>query len=290
MSETARGKWAWAAAAALLLSAGFSWNLVSLRRLPEVGALGAARPGLLAAVGKHPPYSFGFRNLLADVAWLESVQVAGNMEMTGSDYDRLFHLLNVVSDLDPRFEIPYLLGGLVLGESEEHGREALQVFARGKAQFPKDWRFPFYMGFTQYFTMGNPEAAGREMMDASMLPGCPEFVPGLGSRMMSEARDPEAALAMLTAVARQETDDARRSVLERRIKDVMVERDLQALEGAVASYREKTGAVPARLTDLVAAGILSRIPAEPHGGKYILEAEGKVRSDKVAQRLQVFRK
>ncbi len=95
---------------------------------------------------------------MADVVWLQAVQVAGNKKLTPAEYDRLYVLLNVEADLDPKFEIPYFLGGLVLGESPQHGREALRVFERGKATHPADWRFPFYIGFTHYFSLG--DAAG----------------------------------------------------------------------------------------------------------------------------------
>jgi hypothetical protein len=113
-------------------------------------------------------------------------------------------------------------------------------------------------------------------------------LPGLASRMLSEARDPEAALRLLEPITRQESDPARRVVLERRIREVTVERDLQALEMAVETYREKTGVVPESLPDLVREGIMEGIPPEPHGGNYILDREGKVRSDRVSQRLRVF--
>jgi len=56
----------------------------------------------------------------------------------------------------------------------------------------------------------------------------------------------------------------------------------------VETYREKTGAVPESLADLVRARILKGIPQEPNGGRYVIDRGGKVRSDRVAQRLQVF--
>jgi len=175
-----------------------------------------------------------------------------------------------------------------LGESPDHGNEALRVLGRGKAEFPTDWRFPFYLGFTHYFSLGDGIAGGRAMAEAARLPGSPTYLPGLASRMLSEAREPEAALALLETILRQENDPARRAVLERRIREVTVERDLQALERAVESYREKMGAVPRELSDLVRAGILSGIPEEPTGGRYLMDPGGKVRSDRVSQRLRVF--
>jgi len=290
VNESSRGAWGWAAAFALLVSMGFSWRLLPARALPEIGGVGRERPGLLAMVSKQPSYSFGFRNFLADIAWLEAVQVAGTLKMTRGDYDRLYERLNVVANFDPKFVMPYLLGGLVLGESPDHAQEALRVLERGKANHPADWRFPFYVGFTQYFSLGDPEAGGKAMAVAARLPGSPGYLPGLASRMLSEARDPEAALALLETIVRQESDPARRSVLERRMREVAVERDLQRLEKAVEQYRGKTGVMPRELADLVREGIVAAIPGEPNGGIYLMEGNGKVRSDRVARRLRVYQR
>jgi hypothetical protein len=290
MNEASRGAWGWAAAFALLVSMGFSWRLLPSRALPESGREVREGPGLLAAVSRRPVFAFGFRNVLADVVWLQAVQVAGNLRMNLADYDRLYALLNMEADLDPKFEIPYLLGGLVLGESPQHGREALRVFGRGKEQYPADWRFPFYVGFTHYFSLGDAVAGGGAMAEAARMPGSPAYLPGLASRMLSEARAPEAALTLLEQILRQESDPARRGVLERRVRELAVERDLQALEGAVEKYGEKTGTDPADLSDLVREGILAAIPPEPNGGSYVMERGGKVRSDRVSQRLRVFQR
>ena len=273
---------------ALLVSMGMSWRLLPLRALPESGRQVRAAPGLFASVSRKPEFAFGFRNVLADIAWLEAVQVAGNLKMTRGDYDRLFELLNVEANFDPKFDIPYLLGGLVLGESPDHAQNALEVFERGKKEYPADWRFPFYMGFTYYFSLGDAVAGGRATAEAARLPGSPAYLPGLASRMLSEAREPEAALRLLEPIVRQESDPARRAVLERRIREVTVERDLQTLERAVERYREKTGAVPESLPDLVREGVLEGIPPEPNGGRYVIDRGGKVRSDRVTQRLRVF--
>ena len=290
MNEVSRGVWGWAAAFALLVSMGFNWCLLSVRPLSETGGEVRERAGLLSVISRRPSFAFGFRNFFADIVWLEAVQVMGSQKITSADYDRLFELLNVEANFDPKFDIPYLLGGLVLGESPDHAQKALKVFERGKGQYLADWRFPFYIGYTNYFSLSETETAGKAMAEAARLPGSPAYLPGLASRMLSEAREPEVALGLLAPIVRQESDPARRAVLERRIREVTVERDLQALEMAVERYREKVDAPPGDLSALVREGILPSIPEEPNGGSYVMERGGKVRSDRVSQRLRVFQK
>ena len=290
MNEASRGAWGWMAAFGLLVSMAMSWRLLPLRGLPDSVLQVREVPGLLMAVSRRPEFALGFRNVIADVVWLQAVQVVGNKDLPPSDYDRLYDLLGVVANFDPKFEIPYFLGGLVLGQSPDHARKALLVLERGRRQYPAEWRFPFYIGFTHYFSLGDVAAGGVAMAEAARLSGSPAYLPGLASRMLSEAREPEAAFRLLEPIIRQESDPARRAVLERRIREVTVERDLQTLERAVEWYRERTGTVPADLSALVREGILSAIPPEPNGGSYVMERGGKVRSNRVSQRLRVFQK
>jgi hypothetical protein len=275
----------------LSLAGFFSSRILEERARDPGGSAGiAGGRGILHEVSRRPSFALGFRNVLADFVWLQAVQVAGNREMTAGDYTRLYDLLNAVANFDPKFAVPYILGGLVLGESPGHAREAVRILERGRENRPDDWRFPFYIGFTRYFSLGDPPGGGEAMAEAARLPGCPAYLAGVASRMLSEAREPEAALALLAAMAGQESDPLRRSVLARRIREVTVERDLQLLERGVEQYRARTGSLPGELSDLVRAGILPAIPQEPNGGKYLLEKGGTVRSDRVAERLRVYRK
>jgi hypothetical protein len=241
-------------------------------------------------MSRRPTFSLGFRNLLGDIAWLEAVQVMGTRRMTAQDYDRLHELINITANFDPKFKVPFLLGGLVLGESPLHAKKALQVLERGKSNHPSDWRLPFYEGFTHYFSLGDAEAGGAAMGEAARLPGAPSYLPGLASRMLTEARKPEEALFLLETIVRQESDPQRREVLERRMREVAAERDVLMLEEAVERYRERKGTFPASLRELVRDGFLAAIPQEPNGGRYLLGPGGKVRSDRTSMPAGVHRR
>jgi hypothetical protein len=249
-----------------------------------------ARGRLIAGISRYPAFAFGFHNLLADMTWLQAVQAAGTRDMAPEDFDRLSLLLNVVINYDPRFDVPYLLGGLVLGESPAHAREALGILSRGRAQYPSDWRLPFYIGYTQYFVLRDPVSGGKAMAESASLPGAPEYLPRLAARMMAEGRDPDAALSFLSFMIGQETDAERRKALERRYREVLVERDLQRLEYAVAAYRASFGRNPERLADLVRNGFLEFVPREPGGGSYRITPDGSVYSDRTRQRMKPWKK
>lgn len=253
--------------------------------------LESPRPSLLYALSRKPALAFGFRNLLADVAWLDAVQVAGNRKMRREDYNLLVERLETVIGFDPRFMVPYLLGGIVLGDSTDHAPAALSILARGEKEFPLEWRMPFYAGYIQYFCLGNPVEGGTDLLRAAQVPGSPAYFPLLASRMLSEGSRPDTALLFLRELVVHEKDPIRLRSLEERIRQVVVERDIQFLEEAVSEYRERTGAYPGSFAHLVRFGIIDQLPEEPYGGKYQLLSDGRVRSDRApGGRLRVFRK
>lgn len=274
--------------ALILLSSAISYRVTSDRA--QAAGRGNS-PSVLGAISRRPALSFGFSNLLGDLVWLEAVQVSGNRKMTRNDYDRLSDLLSTVIRFDPRFVVPYLLGGILLGDSPGHAGAALDLLAQGARQFPSEWRFPFYTGYIKYFSLGNPEEGGMALLRAARVPGSPAYFPLLASRMLAEGNRPDTALAFLQEMTARETDPRRKVSLEERIRRVIVERDLQAMEMAIAEYASRVGAPPRNLADLVQSGMLARIPEEPYGGRYLLTPDGGVRSDRAPrERLKVLRK
>jgi hypothetical protein len=273
-------------------SAAFSSRALDGRQRLERQAAGesSARGNLLGAISRRPAFAFGYRNFLADMVWLEAVQVSGARKMAREDYSRLTSLLDTVINFDPKFKVPYHVGGLILGDSPDHVPDALRTLERGWRNHPGEWRFPFYMGYIRYFSLGDPVEGGKTLLDAARIPGSAPYLPLLASRMLSEGREPETALAFLRGMIEQERHPGRREALEKRIREVIVERDIQLLERAVEEYRDRTGELPGSVADLAAAGVIRAVPREPHGGKYLVSPDGGVRSDRVATRMKVFRK
>ena len=129
------------------------------------------------------------------------------------------------------------------------------------------------------------------LLRAARIPGSPAYFPLLASRMLAEGNRPDTALAFLREMTARETDPRRKVSLEERIRRVIVERDLQSMEMAIAEYASRVGAPPRNLAVLVQSGMLARIPVEPYGGTYVLAPDGRVWSDRAPrERLKVLRK
>ena len=67
---------------------------------------------------------------------------------------------------------------------------------------------------------------------------------------------------------RQTYDYQIKEQLETRMKELVIQRDVQMLETAVKRYTKLKNHLPRHLGQLVSAGILSALPQEPFGGEY----------------------
>ena len=137
-----------------------------------------------------------------------------------------------------------------------------RLLERGVNANPDVWNIPFLLGYNYYFLLGDPAKGAEYIMEAARLPDGPSYLPGLATRMAAEAGSPDTALAFLEARLRETQDPEMREFLANRMKEVIIERDLRILEGAVETYRTQHRALPATLTDLVAA----RAPSDAAAG------------------------
>ncbi len=232
----------------------------------------------------------GYRQLVADLIWLQVVQQLGERSQTVAGYRWAFHAVDVLTDLDPKFAFAYQAAGSILSVWARLPKESNVLLAKGMRHNPDVWQLPFFLGYNYYFELHDPGEAAKYFRLASALPGAPEYLPRLAARMSVEAGDPAAALELLQRLYVQTQDDRVRDGLARRIKEVVAERDIRLLEEGVRRYRARYGTLPGRLEDLVTGGILPRLPEEPFGGEYRLNVTtGTVTSTGLGERLRVHR-
>lgn len=236
-------------------------------------------------------FSLGFDSLISDIYWLRCIQYAAEKQYSANGLDWLFRSLDLITTLDSRFETAYLFGGIILASDRDFVDESIALLKKGMKKLPDRWRFPFYIGFNYFFYLQQFGLASEFIMQASKIPGSPAYLPLLASRLLAEANKPETALAFLERMYHQTDDLVLRSKIGERMKQVIVERDLIALQKAVEEYRKFKGESPESLRDLVRGGLVSKIPEEPFAGYYYLDrSTGKVASSVVKERLRIYKK
>jgi hypothetical protein len=234
--------------------------------------------------------ALGYQQLVADLLWLKAVQHFGLREQTEEGYLWAYHAVDVLTDLDPKFAYAYQVTGAVLGVWANRAQESVAILSKGMKHNPEVWQLPFYLGYDYFYGLHDPGKAAPYFRIASMLPGSPEYLPKLAARMTVEAGDPNAALEFLQRLYQQVQDQHLREGLERRIREVVVERDIQFLEEGIRRYRVRYGTLPAALDELVTGGIIASVPDDPLGGRYQMNpSDGTVTSPGLQERLKVYR-
>jgi len=233
----------------------------------------------------------GYQQMAADLIWLKAVQHLGEKHQTRAGYLSAYHAVDVLTDVDPTFVFAYQAAGTVLGVWAGLPRESIALLTKGMRNHPEVWQLPFYVGYDYFYELHDPVMGARYFRIASVLPGAPDYLPRLAARMTVEVGDPQAALEFLQRLYQQTEDEQVRQGLARRMKEVIAERDIRFLEEGVRRYKARYGKLPVKLEDLVTREIIPKIPEEPFGGIYKLQAsEGTVASTGLSERLRVHRK
>jgi tetratricopeptide (TPR) repeat protein len=232
----------------------------------------------------------GYRQLAADIIWLQAVQQFGKRSSTDEEYLWAYHAVDVVTDLDPKFTYAYQAAGTVLGVWGGRPEESIAILKKGMQHNPETWELPFYIAYDYFYEMCDPASAAKYFRMASKLAGAPPYLPRLAARMTVEAGDPDAALEFLYRLYDQVQDDRAREALGLRIREVTAERDIRFLEAGVRQFKLRYGRLPRHPNDLASGGIIKAVPEEPLGGMYELRSDGTVISTGLRERLRVHRR
>ena len=234
--------------------------------------------------------ALGYDQLVADLLWLKVVQHYGDGAETTDGFRWAYHAVDVLTDIDPTFAFAYQATGVMLTVWGHLPEESAAILTKGVRNNPGVWELPFFLAYDHYYELHQPKLAAEYLRMAAALPNAPEYLPGLAARMSVESGESDAALEFLQRIYQQTQDDTLRQALDRRIREVVAERDIQFLEEGVRRYKDRHKMTPSTLHDLVAGGIIIEIPAEPLGGEYKLDREhGTVASTGLTERLRVYR-
>ncbi len=119
------------AALLILLAAALAWGKVAVGR--RVRAAAELTPYDLSYVPRADAVrwlSLGHPTLAANLYWLRTIQYMGDAQASTRGWDKLFPVLDLVTDLDPRHGYAYQVGGNILasvGRLDESNRSWRRV-------------------------------------------------------------------------------------------------------------------------------------------------------------------
>lgn len=186
--------------------------------------------------GKYlKPLALGYDQVLADFIWMKTIAYFGGHFMTDKQYPWLAHMLNLIIDLDPRFDFPYYFGGVVLSLEASQVEQANKILERGMEVYPERWQYPFYIGFN-YFYHRKDVAKGLPYLEkAASLPNAPAFLNDLIARLYKKSGQEGEALHFYEEVYRNTTD----AMMRQKIKE-KIDRIRSGAENEDARNRDQT--------------------------------------------------
>ena len=211
----------------------------------------------------------GYDEIVADLVWLRMIQYYGHHRQSDKRFDYLGHILDVLTDLDPRFVHAYTFGALLLTDDANNPARGLAILEKGAVHNRLDWRLPFMSGFINYVFLENHDGAGRFFAASSSLPGAPDFVKRFAAFMQERTGDVDYSLQLWLSLYDNTENEYERVSALRYIQRIHVRK----LTELVGRFKEATGNYPGDLSELLRIGLLDALPTSPDGSHYGFDRE-----------------
>lgn len=188
------------------------------------------------------------------------------------DLAGMSRLLHGAVQLDPyNTDAYYFAQGFLTWDAKQF-KVANDLLDYGMKYRTWDWYLPFFAGFNSaYFIKDYPKAA-EYYKRAAALSG-QDLHKSLAGRYMQESGQTDLAIAYLTAMEKGEKNQALKKNYQIRLTAF---HEVKRIEIARDKFVAEHGSLPASVEQLVQLGFITPAPADPYGGRFYLEASGKV--------------
>ena len=231
--------------------------------------------------------SLSFHALVADIYWIRTVQHYGRTKLStdsNKQYDILYPLLDLSTSLDPYFDVAYKFGAIFLAEEYPAGAgrpdQAIALLRKGLQAQPDKWQLAQEVGFVYYWWLADYQAAAMWFNRAADMTKAPDWLRPLAAVTLAQGGNRATSRTLWTEIVRNADADWLKSQATFRLNQLDAMDGIDVMERVVQQYRARTGVLPATWIDMIRAGLLRAIPADPTGTPLRLDAStGTVRLD-----------
>lgn len=230
--------------------------------------------------------SLGYRNLLSDVLWFNTINYFGKHFKSDQDYQWLSHMCRLVTRLDPDAHYAFEFCSTMLGWEANMPEASIEILNTAIKHHPDNWLYYYLRGFNYFYFLNETEKAQEDFVRAAKYPEAPVVVERLAAKKIAMS-DPNTAIEFLVGRLKMASDANEIRALEGRLKEVVYERDARLLETAARMYKEGSGVWPESLEWMKAKGLFRGNLSDPFGGVYQLNPNtGQVKSSTGYERMQ----
>lgn len=155
-------------------------------------------------------FTFGHNDVTADFFWIRAIQdfdycdqlIAKNL-CVGKGW--LYRMLNSITDLSPKFRMPYATGAVALSVMVSDIEGAERIFDKGVKEFPKDWTILYRAAYHSLYEVKNKKKAADLFAKAGRN-GAPSWVFSLAGGLYNESNERVSAEAILQEMIKTEVD------------------------------------------------------------------------------------
>jgi tetratricopeptide (TPR) repeat protein len=224
--------------------------------------------------------SLEYAPLMADIYWTRVVQYYGNKHVRGqAKLDLLWPLLDVTTTLDPNLIVAYRFGAMFLSQAPPTGAgrpdQAVELIRRGIQANPEYWRLYEDLGFVYYFDLKDYQKASEAFLEGSKNPDAQLWMKVMAAKIAADGESFSTSMFLWKDIYESSSDPLIKKNALMRLKLLKAQEDCKQLNALADEYAKRNGRRPARMTDLVQAGLLRRLPTDPEGFAYVFGEEGK---------------
>lgn len=243
--------------------------------------------------------ALGFDAIVADYQWLRAIQIAGGSAVVDRERaTEIGQLVDVATTLNPHVDHPYRFAAIWLTNDETQVRESIRLLRRATQYHPDEWKNYFYLGFAQFFYLGEFEQAADSLERATKLPGAPPYLPRLVARLKAQTDDLQIAEVFLREMLRNSRDPEDQARLQIGLDEIEIEYKARLLERARRAYRKLAGRDIRSVDELVKGPhrMLEKLPSpEPdaipaafaRGSVWKIDRTGRIVSSYLGHRYEV---
>jgi hypothetical protein len=221
--------------------------------------------------------SLGYSGVLADIYWTRVVQYFGTKHRAKSrQYLILAPLLDMTTTLDPKLLPAYQFGSVFLAQKPPEGAgdpaTAARLVEKGIQENPQAWRLYYDLGYIYWLELKDPAKAADAFERGSKIPGAHPWMRVMAAALAGHAGETETAIYMWSNILNSTDDQNLKANAVKRLLCLRVDSEVKILQDRVDRFTKEKGYVPSGWPELISAGLLRRVPADPKNNPYRLVA------------------